>query len=358
MLLTKALVLLVLSIIFAKVDTVGNTFFGMQKPSSIGWLTYFYAWDSGWYSTIAKVGYSAKAYAFLPLYPLMMKVIGAPFGDPVLAGFLISNILGFLCIPLFQNLAERYMPRKEAFWCTILFASFPYVMVFTSAIYTESLYLFATVSAWLLYKDNKVQSASFAAAIATLTKVYGILILIPMLVDILSKREWKRLPVVVLPITFLVAWMGYLYSTVGDPLAFVTANAKFWGTGQTSLWWLISPIITGEPIEYLRHGGTWALTVGGDWWAPFALTTIFLLFGLMAAKVGDLDRPLAVFSTAILVFFIAAAPLYSIVRYFSFIFPIWMTLQVRKRTALFILLPLFFLMSVVLWYQFLLGWIG
>ena len=369
MILIKIVVVFILAQIFAKIDLsytfYGIQFYGIQKPSPHAWLAYFYAWDSGWYLDIVGFGWSWKAYAFFPLYPTLMKYLGLLIGDPALAGFLISNVLGVAWVPLFQNLAEQYMTRREAFTCTLLFACFPYVMIFTSAIYTESLYLFTTILAWHFYRNGKALPAGVSAGLATLSKAYGIFILIPMLADIFAKRDWKRLRVAAAPIGFLGVWMGYLYFTVGDAFAFVRSSTTLWGVQQDSVWWLISPLIRGQLGEYLARSGmysdsvgAWGLNYGGSFSWPFAFIVILLLFGVLCLGVWELEWRLAIYSTSVLILFVVVAPILSSVRYFSFIFPLWLGWRVKKISTLFLLLPFFFIMTIVLWYQFLMGWIG
>src|SRR3989338_10037207 len=52
-------------------------------------LDLFYRWDSGWYISIVKQGYSyivgrESSAAFFPLFPLVVKALTCVFKDPVI----------------------------------------------------------------------------------------------------------------------------------------------------------------------------------------------------------------------------------------------------------------------------------
>ena len=63
------------------------------------WLDIWGVWDTGWYLSIAVDGYSAAPilgsqanYAFFPLYPFLMKLLGFVIMDNYISGIIISNI--------------------------------------------------------------------------------------------------------------------------------------------------------------------------------------------------------------------------------------------------------------------------
>lgn len=304
---------------------------------------------------IAVNGWSQPAFAFFPLYPTLMRYIGLLSGDPVLAGFLISNILGIAWIPLFQSIAEQYMSRREASACTLIAATFPYVTLFGSVVYTEALFLFSTILAWFLYRRGKPLEASLAAGAATLTKTYGIAILLPMVADAIFQRRWRRLFVGLIPTVFFASWMVYQYMLTGDAFAFLAAQQQQWGK-QKSIWWLISPILTEQPAEYLQRNNGWYMSYYGTWSCVPYILVLVLFFGILTLRVWEIDWRLALYSTSHITLFIVA-PMESLARFFSFIFPLWLTVTVRNRASLYLLLVFFVIFSVVLWYQFIMGWV-
>ncbi|MGB9778446.1 MAG: mannosyltransferase family protein [Candidatus Bathyarchaeia archaeon] len=107
---------------------VGYYTIGVREPVSheVLWdlnlpiMNLFARWDSGHYINIAINGYSVgpegpgEVWAFFPLYPLLMRIIGVPFANffsqfqaVAVAGFLISNILFFYPNSLFLQIKRN-----------------------------------------------------------------------------------------------------------------------------------------------------------------------------------------------------------------------------------------------------------
>jgi hypothetical protein len=361
----KIVIVLALAHILSSAD-LSTTYFVKYSPSPYKFLLYFYSWDSGWYTKIAESGYTAQmlsgfcSNAFLPLYPGLMRAVGYVFRDPLLAGFLISNALGILWVPLFLNVAEQYMDGREAFCSTLLTAAFPYVLIFTSVVYSESLLLFSTLLAWVLYRKNMVELSSVAAAAAALTKIYGVFILIPIVADIVKRRAWKKLTICMLPILSFASWFFYVNAITGTFFGFMDLKSYSWNAGRDTIWWTISPILKGDVALFHQRSGYWHISIATDNWAPFPylILTVLALFGLGVFLTWQLDWRLAAYSSSLFFAFIYLAPAASLIRYLAFVFPIWLILRVRNYVTLILTVGLFSLLSLALWYEFILGWIG
>ena len=120
------------------------------------WIEIFAAWDSGWYFDIAKNGYrysadGQSAIAFFPLYPLAMRAVAWTLGGSDrafwLAGILISCV-AFTCalIALHRFTMRMFGDREVARRAVLYLAIFPFSFFF-SRVYTESLFLLASVVA-------------------------------------------------------------------------------------------------------------------------------------------------------------------------------------------------------------------
>ena len=120
------------------------------------------SWDSPWYESIAKSGYSTSPdvsrmqnYAFFPLYPLLMRVVGDVTGlgglngGYAIAGFLLSNVSFFFALVLLYELTREVWGdsalASRAVW---LLAAWPWSYIF-SMTYTESLFLALSLAALL-----------------------------------------------------------------------------------------------------------------------------------------------------------------------------------------------------------------
>ena len=161
------------------------------------------------------VHFFARATSFGSLFNVFLN---SPLISIAVCGF----VFGVLWIPLFQMLAEHYISKRAALACTLFLAFSPYVFVFTTVSYTESLVLFFTSGAWLLFQKGKRTGASVLVAIAVLSRVTGVLVVLPMLYGSLKqkgKHRIRNLMLSIVPIFALVAWYGYGLFSRGDLLA-------------------------------------------------------------------------------------------------------------------------------------------
>ncbi len=188
-------------------------------------------WDSDWYIQIAQHGYvwpSARP-AFFPLYPLLVGGLGHAIGGHfVLAGVLVSLVAGALAFVLFFRLAELKLGESTALRATFFLAIFPTTLFF-GAVYSESLFLLASVAAFLLAERGQFRLAGVVAGLAALTRPVG-LALVPALAILAWKSPDRRrslVGVAIAPALFslypLVLWIW-----LGHPLAFLTAQSGIW----------------------------------------------------------------------------------------------------------------------------------
>ncbi len=203
----------------------------------------FCRWDSGWYDRIARLGYFRSGtdgqsdVAFFPAFPYLSRWLGPVFGGHWAAGLVISNLSLFGALYFVHALGERHAGEgggRRAVWLVLLYPA----TVFYSAYYTEGLFLFAVLGAFHFYEQDDMRSAGLLGALAAMTRPVGVLLLPALLLGKLRRARWR--PAAVSP---RVLWLGLVlvgfgvvlatYAVqVGDPLAFVTAEAR-WGHAPT-----------------------------------------------------------------------------------------------------------------------------
>ncbi len=197
-------------------------------------------WDAEHYIRIATSGYAGTEMAFFPLYPLLIRAIGALTGNHLIAGLLISNIASFFGLLFFYKLVEHQYDRAVAHRAIFYISIFP-TAVFFSAVYTESLFFALTVASFYYIRERKWVVAGVMGFFASLTRVEGVLLAVPFLIEWLTTifgsgtppaaalRGALRWPIgkVIRPIGGLVliplgllAYMAYLWVLRGDPLYF------------------------------------------------------------------------------------------------------------------------------------------
>lgn len=146
-------------------------------------------WDAIWYLGIAHHGYTSGASTtFFPLYPLLIRGLGAVVGSYVLAGVVISMIAFGVALVLLHRLTELELGRRAADATVLLVAFAPLSFIF-SALYTESLFLALSVGAVYAARRNRWAFAATLGCLATLTRVPGVLLVIPL--TLLAVRDWR-----------------------------------------------------------------------------------------------------------------------------------------------------------------------
>jgi Gpi18-like mannosyltransferase len=188
---------------------------------------YFYPWanfDGEHFTAIAQFGYQQYTQAFFPLYPYLISFGKYFSGDMllslVISGLLVSSISLFLGLIFFYKLLKLDYSPNFSLGVILLLLVFPTAFYF-NGVYTESLFFMLITGSFLFFRKKQYLLAGIFGCLASLTRVFGVLIFISFLIEIwqfrlpLSKTFW----ILLIP-AGLLSYMIYLYYSVGDPLAF------------------------------------------------------------------------------------------------------------------------------------------
>ncbi|MDE3154045.1 MAG: hypothetical protein KGN76_03040 [Acidobacteriota bacterium] len=212
--------------------------------------------DSGWYFGIARYGYAYVAggrsnLAYFPVYPLLMRYLGRLFGrgmfDYYLAGALISWTAFALALVVLYRLARLDLSRRAAERAVLYAAIFPFAFFF-GKVYTESVFLLTTVTAFYAFRTRRWGLGGVSGALMTATRVNGVM----------------ALP--------LLAWIAWRH-TAGDRRGRIAAAAALAvaaagiGSYCAYTWWL-----SGSPIEWMHSIERWGYhPFAAPWTAPASL---------------------------------------------------------------------------------------
>ena len=154
----------------------------------------FVRFDSGWYYGIARSGYAyvpggRSNIAYFPVYPLLMRFVGRLFGrsggSVYLGGIVVSWIAFVLAAVVIYRLARLDLPSRRAERAVLLLTIFPFAFFF-GVVYTESLFLLATLLAFYAFRTKRWILGGLSGAVATATRVNGI-----MMVPALAWLAWR-----------------------------------------------------------------------------------------------------------------------------------------------------------------------
>lgn len=229
-----------------------------------GLLNPFTFYDSEHFLWIAKHGYTNNhLYAFFPLYPFLIRLLGYIGLSYPLAGVLISWICSWgVSILLYKMLPEEKKTLGVWLWCLSPIA------IYSISVYTESLFVLLSLFAWKLYKDEKYILAGIFAGLSALTRNIGIVFVGMIILDELRKK--KRLKEILhfsIPsISIGSIYPLYLWITTGDIFKFATAQSE-WGRSSFTPWLAII-----RDIKFLFSGSGQEIAI--------VLNIVVLIFAL------------------------------------------------------------------------------
>jgi len=138
-------------------------------------------WDVVHYQRIAAQGYTDdESSVFPPLLPALMRLLGHLLGgDYLLAGMVISNLAFALALLVLYELARLDHGEVVARKATLYLAIFP-TAFFLLMPYSESLFLVFVLLAFYAGRHRHWVAASVAAAMASMTKLEGLVLILPL----------------------------------------------------------------------------------------------------------------------------------------------------------------------------------
>ena len=244
-------------------------------PRSPFWDT-FARYDSGAFYQIARYGYTEgpNAYvaggrstiAYFPVYPLLMRYAGRLFGrspsDYFLGGIVVSWAAFAMAMVLLLRLAELDLPRRRAERAVLLAAVFPFAFFF-GVVYTEAAFLLFAVAAFYCFRTRRWLVGGVCGALATATRVNGILILPALawfawLAAERTRRDrlWAGVGLV-LAASGLGAYCFYIYTLSGNPFEWAHVITLWGDSGYNpgGAPWLVfarmGRILVTHPYAYL-----------------------------------------------------------------------------------------------------------
>ena len=177
-------------VLSAVVAFLANVAFPDYQPSPFSaglmpnafWDT-FARWDSGWYYQIARNGphYTPggrDTIAWFPMYPLLMRGVGSLLGrrgfDIYLGGIIVSWTAFVLAAIGLYTLTRLDRSRRQAERAVLFVTVFPFSYFF-GIVYSEALFLAATVWAFYFFRTRRWLIGGLLGGIATATRVNGIM---------------------------------------------------------------------------------------------------------------------------------------------------------------------------------------
>ncbi len=223
-----------------------------EAPQGLSPFRMWDQFDAGFYRDLGVHGYwppdtgeGKQNWVFFPAYPWLVARLAEPFGavetfDTV--GIVVSVVLTFVGLLATSRLARQM--GVAGLGVVALIVSYPSSFYF-NAPYTEGMYLAASGLALMFAAQRRFLPAGAAAAVATVTRVPGVFLLLPLGIFWLTPRltrvsPWFRgrawLDLIGLGLPLLsFGWLLLMYQqATGDPLAFAHNQRASWGRELTN----------------------------------------------------------------------------------------------------------------------------
>ena len=192
------------------------------------------------------------------------RLFGTSPADVYFGGILVSWVAFVLAMVLLLQLARLDVDEEQAERSVYLAAMFPFAFFF-GVVYTEATFLLFVLAAFYLFRQRWWMTGGVCGALATATRVNGILIL-PALAWIAWRRaepgtndRMRAAVALALVACGIGAYSIYVYVLSGSPFEWASAIRR-WGYDPGGLPWLALVRLVRElathPIAYLTSQRT------------------------------------------------------------------------------------------------------
>lgn len=199
-------------------DATNNYLMTLENNSVLSkhLLAPWYRWDTTHYLEIAEFGYDYENIntVWPPLYPFLIKMVTFVVKSPLIAALTISGLFSIVAFILLfflvQDLFDKKTAKDTLFFLVIYPASF-----YLIAGYSESIFLTFSLAVIILSRRKQWLLAGLFSALATLTRVQGILLVVPIFIELISdyKKQKKKKELIINSLSLLYAPFIYgLYS--------------------------------------------------------------------------------------------------------------------------------------------------
>ncbi|MEG0934674.1 MAG: mannosyltransferase family protein [Clostridia bacterium] len=302
-------------------------------------LSLWSRWDASHYVGLAENWYVNEGDArfhlvFFPLYPLVVRGLHLALRmDAAWAGVLVSNACLFVSGYALFRLAESQMGDQAA-GRALKYLMFAPLSLFFSIPYSESMFLMLTLVAVLLAHRRHFVWAVLVGALASGTRVLGLIVAVPIFYECLLVVKEKKggvkmaLGYALLTCVVALGFVGYLYLNKwvsGDPLRFLTYQSEHWSQQMGTLW---------GTLEYTLKNAFVYDNLGmrlGTWMPQLA--AILATMALICAAYRRVSAGDGAYALIYLYFAIAPTWLLSGARYLTAMYALYLLLAAVTRKA-------------------------
>lgn len=319
---------------------------------------FFSAFQSRWYKVdsvlflnIAQNGYvnhgnDRLLIVFYPLYPLLIRlvsIIGFNL-NLFISGLIVSTLsLIVACVYLYKLVLLEFKDKEIAFHSMKFLLIFP-LSFFLGLVFSDGLFLALSIMTFYYLRKQKWLLAGLFGGLASLTRNFGILLLVPAVIEYLAAtqfldklrtKQWKQIftDFAVQGIYLLLIAVGQLiYLSInkivtGDWFTFVKYQSQNWNNG-------FSLKIVNNLQVYVYNAFDWKPADAATMWIPLVFL-VFIILLLVFYAMRKIRLSYIAYTLVYLFICLCATWLISFPRYSLGIFPVYIMLAMlaaKSRT--------------------------
>lgn len=268
------------------------------------------AWDGGWYQAIAAHGYASsgvQSVRFYPGFPMAARALGKIPGISVgTALVVVSNACALAAMALLWELVRRDFGdsdlARRSVWLLAL-APPAYVLAFA---YADGALLLCAVGTFLAARTGRWWWAAIAGCAAGLVRPVGILLVLPVLIEVWRTRRDRRTlrswggpaAAVLAPAVGTAGYLGWVRSQFGDLWLPLRIQVESGHRGSISapfdsIWHDLGSLVHGHHVGSALHV-PWlvvcvALAVLAFWRLPVSYAAFSVAVLVVAMSSSNLD---------------------------------------------------------------------
>ncbi|MDF2671065.1 MAG: putative integral rane protein [Paenibacillus sp.] len=324
--------------------------------AGLGWILgqWWFEYDSYHYINIATNGYQSTGedqnlIVFYPLYPFLIKLLHYVIpdyyvtimdtyivnADYYIAGLIVSNL--FLLIGLYYLVRLVELEWKDS---ELASSSAKYLLIFPisfffSIIYTESVFVTLCILSFYSMRKSRWLTAGLFAMLAALTRNQGVLLAIPIVVEMAVQQDWRTLLRqgrirawlrglfpgilgVILPVVGIFIYLLINKLVSGDWFRFLFHQKDHWG--QTF------GFFAENLAEHMRRALTYNKPLFNVGVYLPQIILFFIAFGLLIYMTNKIRLSYALYSFSYLIISYSASALLSGARYVGGMFTLYLFL--------------------------------
>ncbi len=269
---------------------VAYAIYALQKGYPGGLIDTLSLWNKGdapHYMGIADNWYVTEGDArfhivFFPLYPIVVRLFSELVQNTFAAGLMVSLLSTAAAGVLLYELALLDMDRASAVRAVAFLMLMPAAFLFNAPM-SDGLFLLLSIAVMLLTRKKQYWTACVVGALASFTRVLGLMLLVPVAVELIGdtvrqKKEtgkWAgffllRAPALLIILLGFGAYLIINKSVTGDAFTFLRYQSEHW---SQKIGWFFHTA-SYQTNELITSLSTWREAALGLW-----LPNLLFLFG-------------------------------------------------------------------------------